>query len=86
MWLNGVDDGHFDASGTIASTNNTVDFGKRVEDDNTYFFIGDLDEVAVFNVALDEAGIIEIMKELSSSAVLASGKLSTTWGKMKNTQ
>lgn len=83
-WLNGVDDGHFDASGTIASSNNPVDFGKRVEDDNTYFFIGDLDEVAVFNVALDEAGIKEIMKGLSPSAVLAAGKLSTTWGKMKN--
>ena len=86
MWLNGVDDGHFDASGTIASSKNPINFGKRVEDDNTYFFIGDLDEVAVFNVALAEADIKEIMKGLSPSAVLASGKLSTMWGNVKNNQ
>lgn len=85
-WLNGTDDGHFDAEGKIASSQNPVNFGKRVEDDNTYFFIGTLDEVAVFNVALTEDDVKEVMKGLSSSAVLASGKLSTSWGKIKNSK
>jgi len=86
-WLNGVDDGSFDASGTIASSKNPINFGKRVEDDNNYFFMGNLDEVAIFNVALDEVGIKEIMKGLSASfAIQASGKLSTTWGNMKSNQ
>lgn len=48
------------------------------------FFSGVLDEVALFNVALAEQQIEEVMKGLSpTKAVSASGKLASTWGNIK---
>jgi len=82
-YLNGVADGHFDASGTIASTTNPVDIGKRVEDNSLYFYKGDVDEVGIFNVALAEADIASLMNGLSPSAVFSSGKSATTWANIK---
>lgn len=81
-WLNGVDDGSFDAAGTIASSTNPIHFGKRVEDASTYNLIGALDEVLIFNVALPDTEIKSLMNGFSS-AVLPADKLSTTWGQIK---
>lgn len=48
------------------------------------FFRGILDEVALFNVALTEDQIEDVMRGLSGlQAVSASGKLIATWGKIK---
>ena len=48
------------------------------------FFRGALDEVALFNVALTEEQIAEVMKGLSlEKAVSASGKLASMWGEIK---
>lgn len=82
-FINGVDDGHYDAAGTIASSSNPVHLGKRVEDVSTYSFIGDIDEVGIFNVALPDTEIKSLMNGLSPAAVISAGKLSTTWGRIK---
>ncbi|MCD6507140.1 hypothetical protein J7M22_11015 [Candidatus Poribacteria bacterium] len=46
---------------------------------------GDLDEIGLFNVALSEDDIKEIMEKglAQIAAVTPTGKLATTWGKMK---
>ena len=83
-WLNGTDDGHFDASGSIPSTTNSVNMGKRVEGGD-YNFLGAIDEVAIFNVVLTEDEINDIMtKGLGITAVSSSGKLATRWGRIKS--
>ena len=49
------------------------------------FFRGVLDEVALFNVALEERQIEEVMSSLSpEGAVSASGKLASKWGSIKS--
>jgi hypothetical protein len=54
----------------------------------TYYFNGIIDEVAIFNVALAEQDIQSLMDSgLKGSGVAAvdlSGKLTTTWGEIKN--
>ena len=80
-WLNGTDDGHFDASGSIPSTTNSVNMGKRVEGGD-YNFLGAIDEVAIFNVVLTEDDIQALMKGLVN-AVSPWGKLAATWGRIK---
>lgn len=52
---------------------------------NTGFYTGSIDELAVFNVALDEGDIEIIATEGlgSLAAVLPTGKLTTTWGNIK---
>ena len=46
---------------------------------------GIIDEVSVYNTALDEDEIAEVMKGLSKQfqAVEATGKLAVTWGYLK---
>ncbi|RKU12216.1 hypothetical protein C6501_11285, partial [Candidatus Poribacteria bacterium] len=46
---------------------------------------GIIDEVALFNVALDEADMQSIMDDglMTLTAVEAAGKLTTTWGTIK---
>ena len=49
------------------------------------FFRGALDEVAIFNVALTEEQIQEVMAGLSGpEAISASGKLISTWGSIRS--
>ncbi len=52
---------------------------------NTGFYTGSIDEVAVFNVALDEDDLEIIVAEglRFLAAVLPTGKLTTTWGNIK---
>ena len=50
-----------------------------------YVFEGALDEVAVFNRALNQTEIKEVMEGIGQIlAVKAKDKLSITWGKIKN--
>jgi hypothetical protein len=53
--------------------------------DHTLFFGGKIDEVAIFNVAVDEKDIKQIMSKGFSSvlAVSPKGKLATVWGDIK---
>jgi hypothetical protein len=46
-------------------------------------FNGLVDEVQVWDRALSEAEIKDSMKDLTVEAVDSSGKLTTTWGKLK---
>ena len=48
-----------------------------------YYFNGAIDEVAVFNRALDEAEIKRFMNNPPSAVVSAKGKLATTWASTK---
>lgn len=49
------------------------------------FFRGILDEVILFNIALDETQIAEVMKGMSPmKAVSALDKMATTWGNIKD--
>ncbi len=49
-------------------------------------FSGILDEIAIFNAALDESDIMDVMNKglASISAVYPSGKMTETWGKIKS--
>ena len=54
-------------------------------------YIGVIDEVGIFNVALTEADVMEIMKNGlkaaalgATTAVYPSGKLTTAWGLIKD--
>ena len=50
-----------------------------------YVFEGALDEVAVFNRALNQTEVKEVMEGIGQIlAVKAEDKLSITWGKIKN--
>ena len=83
-WLNGEDDGHYDVSGSMPLTDLAVNVGKRVEESVWYFFSGDIDEVAIFNVALPEDDIKSLMNGLTNViAVSPLGKAATTWGTLK---
>jgi arabinan endo-1,5-alpha-L-arabinosidase len=46
--------------------------------------VGAIDEVAVYNHALDEDEVADTMEGLQSLAVSASGKLATRWGALKS--
>jgi len=81
-WLNGTDDGHFDASGSIPSTANSVNMGKRVEGGD-YNFLGAIDEVAIFNVVLTEDDIQDLALGLQHD-VSPKEKLTTTWSTIKS--
>ena len=49
-------------------------------------FNGLIDEVQVWDRALTEKEILESMKDLTVAAVEAAGKLTTTWGEIRNTR
>jgi len=53
-----------------------------VETNTDFSYNGAIDEVAIFNVALTEADIKDLMKG-SIAAVSPAGKLATTWGSIK---
>jgi len=53
--------------------------------DHELFFGGKIDEVAVFNVALNDADIKSVMDGVFK-AVAPAGKLAATWGRIKNHQ
>lgn len=82
-WLNGEDDGHYDVSGSMPLTDIAVNIGRRVEGGD-YFYIGAIDEVAIFNVALPEDDVKSLMNGLTNViAVSPLGQVADTWANIK---
>ena len=70
----------------LITPNSVVTIGKPFEDER--IFNGLIDEVAIFNVALEKADIKAIMDKglavaLGITAVYPTGKLTTMWGSIK---
>jgi hypothetical protein len=82
VYVNGVESGASTRPGTVAQTENPVEIGKW---GGGSYFVGAIDEVAIFNVALPETEIQAIMNAglESITAVQAAGKLASTWGYLK---
>jgi hypothetical protein len=69
----------------LSDPNTNLSIGSRA---TSYYFSGTIDEVAIFNVELDEQAIKNIMdagleKASGISAVDLSGKITTTWANAK---
>ena len=73
------------AAGKPATSNAPLIIGAQGPDGKNGPLRGTIDEVAVYNVALDEDEIVEVMKGLSKQfqAVEAAEKLAVTWGQLK---
>ena len=82
VYVNGVASGASTRPGTVAQTENPVEIGKW---GGGSYFVGIIDEAAIFNAALSEADIQTIM-DSGITAVQAAGKLATTWGYLKQTR
>ena len=74
------------AAGKPATSNAPLIIGAQGPDGKKGPLRGIIDEVAVYNTALDENEIAEVMEGLSKQfqAVEATGKLTITWGYLKN--
>lgn len=85
IYVDGELDSEQDRPGQNTDTATPVLIGARYTGGNpSNFFRGALDEVAIFNVALTEEQIQEVMKGLAApEAVSVSGKLVFTWGAIK---
>ncbi len=85
MYVDGelVDESEANATEVLFDNNTPMRIGTDLSDEDQRFFNGIIDEVAVFNRALSQAEIQTAMKG-DILAVNASGKLSTTWGRLKN--
>ena len=70
-----------DAQGTIDDNDVPVSIGRNSEGEREHY-IGRIDEVAIWSVALDESEINEAMAGVTTD-VQAANKLPTRWGAMK---
>ncbi|MFC1717172.1 LamG domain-containing protein [Candidatus Poribacteria bacterium] len=77
LYVDGAEDTGGTFGGEIVPNTNVVWIGRG----NAPFFDGIYDEVAIWNVALSGDEILEAMNTLH--AVTPSGRLVTTWGRMK---
>jgi hypothetical protein len=87
IYVNGAVDKEGSRGGKIAINTNQVVIAHSSESQGfAAFFKGMIDEVAIFNVALSEADIKEIMNMSVSgkAAVSSSGKLATAWAMIKS--
>jgi hypothetical protein len=84
VYLNGQLDGTTDITGNINENNDVpVWIGKKATED--IFLHGIIDDLAILNVGLSEAQIINYMENSLSmtSKVDASGKMAISWGEIK---
>ena len=86
VFVDGVASGQSSRPGKIAKTVNPVEFGRW---GGGSYFVGIIDEVAIFNVALDEGDISSTMenglgKLIHGFAVKVKGKITTTWASIKS--
>lgn len=83
IYVNGVKESEKTIDYDVMVTPKTVLIGNL--GDHTLFFGGKIDEVAIFNVAIDEKDIKQISTKGFSSvlAVSPKGKLATVWGDLK---
>lgn len=88
LYVDGKLDSALGGVQSISASNSTVTIGAPNSNGWGSSFNGLIDEVAVFNVALEEGDILILMKtglkeSLFPSAVDLSGKLTTTWANIK---
>ena len=79
-------DGLKSAVNEVAHSAETIDklqFGFDNCCGNTRWFIGTMDEAVIYNRALSKDDIVELATKGLTTAVESSGKLATTWGKLK---
>jgi hypothetical protein len=84
IYLNGKKEGEKKFDHDVMVTTKSVWIGNL--GDHQLFFGGKLDEVAIFNVALDEADINTVMTKGFKTVLTVSskGKLTTAWGDIKS--
>jgi len=86
FYINGqLSESHQKSVNGIAQSNMPVNIAREQWGGGRWYFKGMIDDVGIFNVALTEDEINDIMSEglLSMTAVSTSGKLTTTWGDIK---
>jgi len=88
LYVDGELDVHYGGVGSISTSNSTVTIGAPNSNNWGSAFNGIIDDVAIFDVALEKEDILTLMNDglresLYPSAVDASGKLSTTWANIK---
>ena len=83
VYLDGVKEGETKFDHDVMVTTKTVLIGNL--GDHQLFFGGKIDEVAIFNVALDDADIKNVMTKGFGTilAVSPKGKLAAVWGEIK---
>lgn len=69
---------------TNADNNLLIGAGANERAVHEYLFVGQIDDVRLYNRELTEDEIAEVMASEILSAVSASGKLAATWGMIKN--
>jgi len=89
LYVDGEVDSALGGTGSISASNSTVTIGAPNSNAWGSSYSGLIDEVAIFNVALEEEDILTLMKKgtgpaLGLAAVDSSGKLTTTWSGIKN--
>ncbi|MCS5611856.1 MAG: LamG domain-containing protein [Candidatus Poribacteria bacterium] len=84
MYVDGklANDSKATATKTLFDNETTLKIGQDFNEDAKRFFNGVIDEVAIFNRALNEAEIKTVMKG-DFMAVDPTGRLSITWAKLK---
>jgi concanavalin A-like lectin/glucanase superfamily protein len=90
VYVNGVLIGEFDKphEGTLAQAH-TLEIGRRQA--GSLAFVGIVDEVAIFNVALEQEDVQEAFERgleeaLGMAAVFPADKLATTWGQIRRSE
>lgn len=82
IYINGEDMGSMpDPSAVVPDSDLPVYIG--CVDPNSYFFVGELDDIAIYDRALTQAEIQQDMGSISPATVESTGKLASTWGAMK---
>ena len=80
IYLDGEQDGKVDRKGDINENQASVWIGKKANE--SVWLDGTLDELRILNIAITEEQIQEDMEGISF-AVEVTGKLTTTWGRVK---
>jgi len=88
VYVDGVSSGQSGRPGNIQQTSNPLEFarwGGALIGEDIGYFIGIIDEIAIFDDVLSEDDIAEAMDGLQifKASVEASGKLAVTWGKIR---
>lgn len=88
VFTDGVQEGQYTVAHDVPQNNADLVFAAWHHSGGNAGYIGMLDEIAIFDVALEEEDIQTIMNEglekaLGITAVSSTGKLTTTWGEVK---
>jgi hypothetical protein len=86
LYLNGVFQSKIGTIPASPGTQKILNLGRRSDGSDMSHFDGIMDEFAIFTTPLTEEGIEILMEDglRAIAAVSSSGKLVTTWGKLKN--